>query len=58
MQKSYKGVKSEKAVKSSPWAAALRTAAKVEVTKLDPKWLPLLPMSSLSITEASPTLEG
>mgnify|MGYP001157526803 CR=1 FL=1 len=43
-------------MKSSPWAAALRAAAKVEVTKLDPKWLPLLPMSSLSITEASPTL--
>ena len=53
MQKSYKGVKSEKrAVKSSPWAAALRAAervAKVEVTKLDPKWLSLLPMSHVFI---------
>ena len=31
------------AVKSSPWAAALRAAAKVEVTELDQKCLPLLP---------------
>ena len=43
-------------MKSSPWAAALRAAAKVEVTKLDPKWLPLLPMPSLSITESSQAL--
>eukprot|EP00966_Prymnesium_polylepis_P066186 1536015-Prymnesium_polylepis.1 len=46
----------ETLVKSSQWVAALRAAAKVEVTKLDPKCLSLLPMSSLSITEASPTL--
>ena len=26
-------------MKSSPWAATLRAAAKVEVTKLDKKWL-------------------
>ena len=44
MEKSYKDVKSDgNAVKLSPWAAALRAAAKVEVTKLIQKWLPLLP---------------
>ena len=59
MQKSYKGVKSEKRCEVvTVWAAALHAAAKFEVTKLDPKWLPLRPMSSLSITEASPTLGG
>ena len=42
----------ESAVKSSPWAAAL----KVEVTELGPKWLPLLPMCSFSIMETILTL--
>ena len=40
MVKSYKGVKfGKRCVKSSPWAATLRAAAKpkVEGTKLDPK---------------------
>ena len=44
------------AVKSSPWAAALRAAAKVEVTQVDPKCLKVLPMCSLSITESSQAL--
>ena len=38
--------------------AALRASARVEVTKVDPKWLLLLPIPSWSITEASPTLGG
>eukprot|EP00966_Prymnesium_polylepis_P046292 1071919-Prymnesium_polylepis.1 len=37
-------------LKSSPWAAALRAVAKVEVTKVDPKWLKVLPMCYLNMT--------
>eukprot|EP00966_Prymnesium_polylepis_P048467 1122495-Prymnesium_polylepis.1 len=50
----------EIAVKSAPWAAALRAAAKSKSkkTELGPKWLPLLPMSmcSFSIMETILTL--
>ena len=47
----------ESAVKSSPWAAALRAAAKSKSQNLvQRKWLPLLPMCSFSIMETILTL--
>ena len=59
MQKSYKGVKSEKRGEVvTVGRRAARGAAKVEVTKVDPKWLKVLPMCSLSITESSPKALG
>ena len=42
--------------KSSPWAAVLPAAAKVEVSQVDPKWPQVLTMCSLSITESSQAL--
>eukprot|EP00966_Prymnesium_polylepis_P213014 4933341-Prymnesium_polylepis.1 len=57
MQRSYEDVKSSKCceVRSSPWTAALRAAAKVDVAECGPEGFQLLFSCSLSITEAFPT---
>ena len=57
MQKSYKGVKSGKCCEVvTVGRRAVRGGEKVEVTKGDPKWMQVLPMYSLSITESSQAL--
>ena len=58
MQKSYKGVKSDKCCEVVTVGRRAARGGKVEVTQLDPKWLQVLPIPFLSITEASPTFEG
>ena len=58
MQKSYEGVKSEKRCEVVTMGRRAARGGEIRVTKLDPKWLPLLPMPSLSITEPSPTFGG
>ncbi len=56
MQKSYKGVKSEKRCEIVTVGRRAARGSKVEVTELGPKWLPLLPMCSFSIMETILTL--